>query len=113
MNPLSLLTYKILELPFHKHVAESVRNVFGIDLGNANVYPVYVSFKTKNGWTGLNRMIYDTGAVVSLLPSSYYGIFGIQKHAPTKLGGVTPEIEVQVRLVKIPYLLTLFGKGCV
>lgn len=101
MNLLSLLTYKILELPFHKDTIESVRNAFGIDLGKASIYPVYISFKTKNGWSRLHRMIYGTGAVISLLPASYYSLLGIQKHASAKLGGVTPETEVRVRLARV------------
>ena len=103
MNQLSSLTYEILELPFHRDATESVKNVFGTDLGKVSIYPVYVSFKTKNGWTGLNRMIYDTGAVVSLLPSSYYGLLGVEKHASAKLGGVTPETRLRVRLANIRF----------
>jgi len=100
---LSLLTYEILELPFNRDTVQSVKNVFGKDLGNGSVYPVQISFKTKNGWTRLHRMIYDTGAVISLLPASYYNLLGIQKHASAKLGGVTPETEVGVRLARVTF----------
>jgi hypothetical protein len=48
-------------------------------------------------------MIYDTGAVVSLLPSSYYNILDTRKSAPAKLGGVTPETEMKVRLARIKF----------
>lgn len=103
MNLLSLLTYEILELPFNKDTVESVSNAFGRDLGKASIYPVYISFKTKNGWSNLHRMIYDTGAVISLLPASYYNLLGIEKHASAKLGGVTPETEVRVRLARVAF----------
>lgn len=103
MSPLSSLTYEILELPFNRQTAESVNDVFNVDLGKASIYPVYISFKTKNGWTRLHRMIYDTGAVISLLPSSYYTILDIRKSAPAKLGGVTPETEVKVRLARLKF----------
>lgn len=103
MNHLSSLTYKILELPFHRDTIESVRNAFGVDLGKASIYPVYISLKIKDGWSRLRRMIYDTGAVISLLPASYYNLLGIQKHAIAKLGGVTPETEVRVRLTRVTF----------
>jgi hypothetical protein len=100
---LSLLTYEILELPFHTDTVDSVRDAFGIDLGKASIYPVYISFQTKGGWSRLHRMIYDTGAVISLLPSSYFEILGMEKYAPAKLGGVIPEMEVNVKLVRIAF----------
>ncbi len=103
MNLLSSLTYEILELPFNRDTVESVSNVFGVDLGKAHICPVYVSFKTREGWSRLHRMIYDTGAVISLLPASYYKLLGIQKYASAKLGGITPETEVKVRLAKITF----------
>lgn|GEM_PF-1506351 len=103
MNRLSSLTYNILELPFNKDTAESVRNTFNVDIGRASVYPVYISFWTKNGWSDLHRMIYDTGAVVSLLPASYYNLLEIRKSAPARLGGVTAETEVKVRLARLKF----------
>lgn len=103
MNLLSSLTYEILELPFNRDTTQSISNVFGVNLGKAHLYPVYISFKTKNGWSRLHRMIYDTGAVISLLPVSYYNLLGIQKHAPAKLGGITPETEVRARLAKVTF----------
>lgn len=101
MNLLSFLTYRILEVPFQKDTVESVRNTFGTDLGKTSIYPVYVSFKTKSGWVRPTSMIYDTGAVISLLPASYSKLLDIQKYASGNLGGVTPETEVGVRLAKV------------
>jgi hypothetical protein len=100
---LSSLTYEILELPFHKDTVESVRNAYGTDLGKARIYPVYISFKTSDGWSKLHRMIYDTGAVISLLPSSYLSLLGVKKYATAKLGGITPETEVRVRLARVVF----------
>jgi hypothetical protein len=61
---LSSLTYDILEFPFNRETQESVSETFGSELGKATLYPVYISLKAPDGWTGPQRMIYDTGAVV-------------------------------------------------
>ena len=64
----SKLTYKIAETEFQPEVVESVRKVYGSDIGKGFVYTVFVSFKAKDGWTDPFWMMYDTGAAVSLLP---------------------------------------------
>jgi len=43
-------------------------------------------------------MMYDTGAMVSLLPSRFYDILGVEKYASIKLTGISPESEVTARL---------------
>ncbi len=45
-------------------------------------------------------MIYDTGAVVSLLPATFYHLLEIEKSAPIKLSGISPEVEVGARLTR-------------
>jgi len=111
VNPLSL-TYDILELPFNKETVESVRDNFGSDIGKASVYPVYISLKTSYGWTGPQRMIYDTGAVISILPFSYYDILGLEKYAKARLTGVDPQSHIYVRMVKVGFkFVDLQGKA--
>lgn len=55
-------------------------------------------------------MIYDTGAVMSLLPSRFYEMLNIEKYAPIKLVGIPPEAEVAARLSRIT-LKFLDAKG--
>lgn len=100
---MSSLTYDILEFPFNRETEQSVKDTFGSELGKASLYPVYVSLKTTSGWTGLQRMVYDTGAVVSLLPSSYYDLLEVEKHARGKLGAVVPGSRLDVRLARAAY----------
>ena len=95
------LTYRISKIPFQPETIDSVKRVYGIDIGEGQVYGVFVSFRTSEGWTGLHRMIYDTGAVVSLLPFRFYNILGVQKYAPVELTGIAPEIEVKARLTRV------------
>ncbi len=45
-------------------------------------------------------MIYDTGAVVSLLPGKFRKILGVENFAPVKLSGISPEIEVDAGLTR-------------
>jgi len=102
VNPLSLrLTYRISKIPFQPETVNSVKRAYGIDIGEGQVYGVFVSFRTREGWTGLHRMIYDTGAVVSLLPLRFYNMLGVQKYAPIKLTGIAPEVEVKARLTRV------------
>lgn len=94
------LRYRILELPFRPEAVEAVRKVYGTDISKAQAYAVIASFKTKNRWTRLERMIYDTGAVVSLLPLRYFSMLGIEKFAKVKLSGILPHMEVSARLTR-------------
>lgn len=103
MNHLSSLTYDIIEFPFNRETSNSVRDNFNTDLGKANLYPVYILLKTPEGWTSPQRMLYDTGAVMSLLPASYYRILGIEKYAVAKLGGVVPNSQLNVRMAPVRY----------
>ncbi len=101
MNRLSsTLSYKVSQTEFKRDTVESVRRVFGLDLGNAYVYHVLASFKTRTGWTLPFLMIYDTGAVVSLLPAMFYHYIGVEKSAAIKLSGISPEVEVGARLTR-------------
>ena len=94
------LSYEISQTEFKKEAVESVRRAFGLDLGTGCVYRVYASFRTKKGWTGPFTMIYDTGAVVSLLPALFYDLLSVEKSAPVKLSGIAPEVEVSARLTR-------------
>ncbi len=96
----STLAYNVSQIEFRRDVTESVRRVYGLDIGRGYVYNVFASFKTKMGWTNPVIMIYDTGAVVSLLPARFHQILGVEKSAPIKLSGISPEIEVGARLTR-------------
>jgi len=106
------LTYKISEIPFKPETVQVVREVYGIDIGRAKTCAVLVTFKTNEGWTRLERMTYDTGAVVSLLPFRYFSILGVRKFAPIKLSGISPEAEVPARLTKTTLrLIDIMGRA--
>ena len=76
---------------FRREIAESVRRTHDLDIGRSYVYNVFASFKTNTGWTNPIIMIYDTGAVVSLLPGKFRKILGVENFAPVKLS-VRPRI---------------------
>lgn len=66
---------------FRPEVVDSVRKIYGPDIGKASVYRVLATFRTKTLWTDFFGMIYDTGAVVSLLPAMFYHLLGVEKSA--------------------------------
>lgn len=103
---MSSLTYDIVEFPFNRETSDSVREKFGKEIGKANLYPVYILLKTAEGWSNPQRMLYDTGAAISLLPSTYYEILGIENHAKAKLGGVVPASHLEVRIAPVKYKFT-------
>ncbi len=94
------LSYKVYQPEFRPEIVESVRRAYGLDIGKAYVYRVLVSFRTKTGWTNSFTLIYDTGAVVSLLPAMFYSLLEVKRSAPIKLSGISPEIEVGARLTR-------------
>jgi hypothetical protein len=96
----STLAYNISITQFRGDITESVKRVHGLDIGRSYVYNVFASFKTKTGWTNPIIMIYDTGAVVSLLPGRFRKILGVERVAPIKLSGISPEIEVNAGLTR-------------
>ena len=96
----STLAYNISITQFRREIAESVRRTHGLDIGRSYVYNVFASFKTNTGWTNPIIMIYDTGAVVSLLPGRFRRILGVEKFAPVKLSGISPEIEIDAGLTR-------------
>lgn len=101
MNPSSWkLSYGITEIEFRPNVVASVKKAFGIEIGKGYLYRVLVSFKRRGGWTEAFPMIYDTGAVVSLLPSRFFEFLGVERFAPVKLTGISPEIEVPAKLAR-------------
>ncbi len=55
------LAYNVSLTEFRRDVAESVKRVYGQDIGRGYVYNVFASFKAKTGWTNPIIMIYDTG----------------------------------------------------
>ncbi len=97
----SKLSYKISRTEFKREAVESVRRIFRLELGTGYVYRVSASFKTRTGWTDPFIMIYDTGAVVSLLPAMFYSLLKMDKSAPIKLSGISPEVEVDARLARM------------
>ncbi len=97
----STLSYEISQTEFKREPVESVRRIFGLELGTGHVYRVSASFKTKTDWTDPFTMIYDTGAVISLLPAMFYDLLEVvEKSAPIKLSGISPEAEVDARLTR-------------
>jgi hypothetical protein len=96
----STLSYKVYQPEFKPEIVESVKRAYGLDIGKASVYRVLVSFRTKTGWTDSFTLIYDTGAVVSLLPAMFYNLLGVEKSAPIKLSGIAPEVEVKAKLTR-------------
>lgn len=96
----STLAYKISQTELKREAVESVRRIFGLELGPGHVYRVFASFRTKKGWTDPFTMIYDTGAVVSLLPALFYDLLGVEKSASIRLSGISPEVEVGARLTR-------------
>jgi len=96
----SRLSYRITETSFGEEVADSVRKVYGLDIGKGYIYRVLVLLKSKGFWTGPFPMVYDTGAAVSLLPFRFFKMLHIERFAPIKLAGVSPEMEISARLVR-------------
>ncbi len=94
------LSYTVSRTEFGPEVVSSVRRIYGLDIGKASVYRVLASFRTKTLWTDFFGMIYDTGAVVSLLPAMFYGLLGVEKSAPVTLSGISPEMEIRARLTR-------------
>jgi len=95
------LTYRIVEASFTPEVVESVRRVFGLEISKGYIYSVLVSFKSKGFWIGPFHMVYDTGAVISLLPFRFFEMLNLKKFAPVKLTGISPEMEIAARLVRV------------
>ncbi len=96
----STLSYKVYQPEFRPEIVESVRTAYGLDIGKAYVYRVLVSFRTRTGWTDSFTLIYDTGAVVSLLPAMFYDLLGVERSAPIKLSGIAPGVAVSARLTR-------------
>ncbi len=96
----STLSYKVYQPEFRPEIVESVKRAYGLDIGKAYVYRVLVSFRTKTSWTNSFTLIYDTGAVVSLLPAMFYNLLGVEKSVPIKLSGIAPEVEVKAKLTR-------------
>lgn len=96
----SRLTYRITESAFRPEVVRSVREVFGLDIGGGYIYSVLVSFKSKGFWAGPFHMVYDTGAVVSLLPLRFFKMPDMKRFTPVRLTGISPEVEIPARLVR-------------
>ena len=45
-------------------------------------------------------MVYDTGAVISLLPLRFFKMLNLEKFAPVRLTGISPEMEIPARLMR-------------
>jgi len=94
------LSYRITEASFRREVINSVRRVYGLEIGKGYIYRILVLLKSKGFWIGPFPMVYDTGAVVSLLPFRFFEVLHIEKFAPVKLTGISPEMETSARLVR-------------
>ena len=64
------------------------------------LYRVLTLFKSKDFWIEPSPMVYDTGAVVSLLPLRFSNMLDVERFAPVKLTGISPEMEIPARLVR-------------
>jgi hypothetical protein len=96
----STLSYEISQTEFRREAAESARKIFGLELGKGYVYSVSASFKTESGWTGPFSMIYDTGAVISLVPVLFQDLLKVERFVPIKLSGISPDAEVGAKLTR-------------
>jgi len=94
------LSYKITETSFRREVVDSVKKVYGLDIGKGYLYRVLTLFKSRDFWIGPFPMVYDTGAVISLLPLRFFKILNLEKFASVKLTGISPEMEIPARLVR-------------
>jgi len=95
------LSYRITEISFRRDVSDSVKKVYGLDIGKGYVYRVLALFKSRDFWIGPFPMVYDTGAVISLLPLRFFRMLNLEKFVPVKLAGISPEMEITARLAKI------------
>ena len=101
MSLLSLkLSYRITETIFRREVVDSVKKVYGLDIGKGYLYRVLALFKSRDFWIGPFPMVYDTGAVISLLPLRFFEMLNLEKFAPVKLTAISPEMEIPARLVR-------------
>ena len=101
MSPLSSkLSYRITETSFRRDISDSVKKVYGLDIGKGYLYRVLTLFKSKDFWIGPFPMVYDTGAVISLLPLRFFKMLNLEKFAPVKLTGISPEMEIPARLMR-------------
>jgi hypothetical protein len=66
------LKYRITEVSFRPEIADSVRKVYGVEIGKSYLYRVLALFKSRDFWIGPLPMVYDTGAAVSLLPFRFF-----------------------------------------
>ena len=96
------LTYRLLDALFRDDAINSIRRVFQEDLGKSVFFRVFANFKSTNGeWHGLFPMIYDTGAIITLLPSRMSKLLKVSKYAKASLRGISPKPELKVRLCKL------------
>jgi len=96
------LTYRFLEAPFRDDAVNSVRKAFQQDLGKSVLYRVFANFKSTDGkWYGLFPLVYDTGAIITLLPSRIFELLRVGKYATAALRGISPKPELKVRLCKL------------
>ena len=80
------LTYGFLEAPFRDDAVDSVQQVFQEDLGKSVLYRVFADFKSTDGeWHGLFPLVYDTGAIITLLPSRMFELLKFGKYATAAL----------------------------
>jgi len=94
------LSYRITETIFRREVVDSVKKVYGLDIGKGYLYRVLALFKSRDFWIGPFPMVYDTGAVISLLPLRFFEMLNLEKFAPVKLTAISPEMEIPARLVR-------------
>ncbi len=85
---------------FRPEISQSIRRIYGLEIGKAAIYRVLVSFKTKTGWTSPFTLVYDTGAVLSLLPPMFHELLHVEKSAPIQLSGISQEAKVNANLTR-------------
>ena len=68
MSPLSLkLSYRITETSFRREVADSVKKVYGLDIGKGYLYRALTLFKSEDFWIGP----FPWSTIQALLSHSY------------------------------------------
>lgn len=94
------LSYKVTEVSFRGEVVDSVKRVFGLDIGKGHLYRILTLFKSRDFWIGPFPMVYDTGAAVSPLPFRFFKMLNVERFTPLKLTRISPEMEIPARLIR-------------
>jgi hypothetical protein len=89
-------------VPFRDDAISSVRQVFQEDLGKSVLYRVFANFKSNDGkWHGLFPLIYDTGAIITLLPLRMFELLKVSRYATATLKGYFTQARIKSEVMQI------------